>query len=413
MGFQQAERMIGVRPSPIRKVLDRAKQMQRDGREIIHLEIGEPDFTTPFPIMEAAVRRMFAGETHYTANRGVPELLSAISRDLERRDEVRYSPAEEIIVTAGVAEALFDTIFAYVNPGDEVIGFSPAFINYAMDLSMAGAVYVPASLRMEDGFQPDCEALETLITNKTRMLILCNPCNPSGAVFGPEALKRIAEIAVRYDLLVISDQIYDRLVYDAERIGSIASLPGMRERTILLNGFSKAYAMTGWRLGYLAADRTLISPILRVHQYLTTCLPAFVQNAVAEKLEDPETERIVRERVAEFRARRDELVRLLQEVPGVCFSVPQGAFYLMLNVRGTGLDGETFAERLLEEQGIAVVPARAFGEAYGDYIRISYAASLDMIRRGVEGIAALARKLSEGTDTSTSCKDPDVLCRDN
>lgn len=391
MSFPQAERMANVKPSPIRKVLEQAKQMQKDGRDIIHLEIGEPDFCTPAPIVEAAMRYMQAGETHYTANRGVPELLAAVSRDLEKRHHIRYLPQEEIIITVGVAEALFDAIFAYINPGDEVIGFTPAFMNYPMDLSMAGATYVPIPLREADGFQADSQELEAKITEKTRMLILCNPCNPSGAVFDDESLRRIAEIAIRYNLLVISDQIYDRLIYDIDHVTSIASLPGMRERTFLLNGFSKAYAMTGWRVGYLAADKTLISPILRVHQYLTTCLPGFVQKAIAEKLDDPETEKIVCDMVDTFRERRDVLVALLQEVPNVSFSIPQGAFYLMLNVSATGLDGEAFAARLLEEQGVALVPAVAFGEDYRSYVRISYANSVEAIRDGVRRIQEFVR----------------------
>lgn len=393
MAFDQSKRMEQVQPSPIRKVLDKAKKMQAEGRSIIHLEIGEPDFPTPAPIAAWAKQFMDSGDTHYTPNRGVKELLEAISADQARRNGVKYDPAEEIIVTIGVAEALFDTIFAYINPGDEVLGFTPAFMNYATDVAMAGGVYVPVPLHAANGFQADCEALEAKITGKTKMLILCNPCNPSGTVLSDQSLKNIADIAIRHDLLVISDEIYDRLVYCDKKPSSIASLPGMKERTILLNGFSKVFAMTGWRMGYLATHKPLIGPILRVHQYLTTCLPAFAQKAVALGLGDPETQRIVDDMVDEFHQRRDLVAGLLADIPNVSFVTPQGAFYLLLNVSATGLSGAEFAERLLEEKGVALVPALAFGQDYADFVRISYAASRETIAEGIKRIGEFVRGL--------------------
>ncbi len=384
MEICRAERMQQIKPSPIRKILDKAKQMQKEGRSIIHLEIGEPDFDTPQPIVKEAAHFMQAGETHYTPNRGVPELLEAISVHQKEKNDIYYNPKEEIIVTAGVAEAIFDTVFAYINPGDEVLGFTPAFINYATDVTMAGGTFIPIPLKEENGYQPDCKALEEKITHRTRMLIICNPCNPSGAVFSKDSLQQIADIAIRHNLIIISDEIYDEIIYNGAKSTSIAALPGMKERTVVMNGFSKVYAMTGWRIGYLATHQSLMGPILLVHQYLTTCLPAFTQKALAKKMQDPETKAIVEDMVHVFQTRRDILVELLRKIPQVRFRVPDGAFYLLLNISGTGLDGETFATRLLEEQGVAVVPAVAFGDDYRDYVRISYANSEEMIIEGMK-----------------------------
>ena len=373
----------GLQPSLIRTVLDRGAALKAEGRPLIALSVGEPDFPTPAAIREAAKKALDDGWTHYGSNRGAPGLRKIIAEQLEKSTGVSYDPAWEIIVACGGAEALNNTILAFVGKGDEVIIPTPAFVSYKNLTILAGGVPVLIPLDPEKDFQPDPEEIARHITPRTKMIILNNPNNPTGAVYKREVLEKIAELAVRNDLLVLSDEMYSRLVYDGTEFVSMASFPGMKERTIIVNGFSKTYAMTGWRLGYLAAPKALADVIIKVHQYSTTCSPTFIQMGLAEALEDPETEKETCAMIERFAARRKLLLSLVSEVPKVRAVRPMGAFYLMLDVSGTGLDGMTFAMRLLEEKYVATVPAVGLDEASGRFIRISYAAAEESLKEGI------------------------------
>ena len=373
----------GLQPSLIRTVLDRGAALKAEGRPLIALSVGEPDFPTPAAIREAAKKALDDGWTHYGSNRGAPGLRKIIAEQLEKSTGVSYDPAWEIIVACGGAEALNNTILAFVGKGDEVIIPTPAFVSYKNLTILAGGVPVLIPLDPEKDFQPDPEEIARHITPRTKMIILNNPNNPTGAVYKREVLEKIAELAVRNDLLVLSDEMYSRLVYDGTEFVSMASFPGMKERTIIVNGFSKTYAMTGWRLGYLAAPKALADVIIKVHQYSTTCSPTFIQMGLAEALEDPGTEKETCAMIERFAARRKLLLSLVSEVPKVRAVRPMGAFYLMLDVSGTGLDGMTFAMRLLEEKYVATVPAVGLDEASGRFIRISYAAAEESLKEGI------------------------------
>ena len=373
----------GLQPSLIRTVLDRGAALKAEGRPLIALSVGEPDFPTPAAIREAAKKALDDGWTHYGSNRGAPGLRKIIAEQLEKSTGVSYDPAWEIIVACGGAEALNNTILAFVGKGDEVIIPTPAFVSYKNLTILAGGVPVLIPLDPEKDFQPDPEEIARHITPRTKMIILNNPNNPTGAVYKREVLEKIAELAVRNDLLVLSDEMYSRLVYDGTEFVSMASFPGMKERTIIVNGFSKTYAMTGWRLGYLAAPKALADVIIKVHQYSTTCSPTFIQMGLAEALEDPGTEKETCAMIERFAARRKLLLSLVSEVPKVRAVRPMGAFYLMLDVSATGLDGMTFAMRLLEEKYVATVPAVGLDEASGRFIRISYAAAEESLKEGI------------------------------
>ena len=378
-----SENAAGLQPSLIRTVLDRGAALKAEGKPLIALSVGEPDFPTPAAIREAAKKALDDGWTHYGSNRGAPGLRKIIAKQLEKNTGVSYDPSWEIIVTCGGAEALNNTILAFVGKGDEVIIPTPAFVSYKNLTILAGGVPVLIPLDPEKDFQPDPEEIARHITPRTKMIVLNNPNNPTGAVYKREALEKIAELAVRHDLLVLSDEMYSRLVYDGTEFVSMASFPGMKERTIIVNGFSKTYAMTGWRLGYLAAPKALADVIIKVHQYSTTCSPTFIQMGLAEALEDPEMEKETCAMIERFAARRKLLLSLVSEVPKVRAVRPVGAFYLMLDVSVTGLDGMTFAMRLLEEKYVATVPAVGLDEASGRFIRISYAAAEESLKEGI------------------------------
>ncbi len=383
MKMAASENAAGLQPSLIRTVLDRGAALKAEGRPLIALSVGEPDFPTPLPIREAVKKALDDGWTHYGSNRGFPALRKVIAEQLQKSTGVSYDPEREIIVTCGGAEALNNTIMAFVGAGDEVIIPTPAFVSYKNIATLAGGVPVLIPMDPEGGFQPDPEEIARAITPRTKMIVLNNPNNPTGALYRKEILEKIAELAVTNDLLVLSDEMYSRLVYDGAEFVSMASFPGMRERTIIVNGFSKTYAMTGWRLGYLAAPRELADVVIKVHQYSTTCSPTFIQVGLAEALKDPETEKESLAMAERFAARRRLLLSLIKEVPKVRPVTPQGAFYLMLDVSGTGLDGMTFAMRFLEEKYVATVPAVGLDEASGRFVRISYAASEESLKEGI------------------------------
>ncbi|MGD8486502.1 MAG: aminotransferase class I/II-fold pyridoxal phosphate-dependent enzyme, partial [Chloroflexota bacterium] len=338
-----SQRVQHVPPSGIRKFFDVLATMP----DVISLGVGEPDFDTPERIKQAGIDALRAGRTQYTSNYGTIELREALSAHLERRYDVRYDPASEMLITVGGSEALAIAMQAVVDPGDEVVLAEPSYVAYVPDIIFSGghAVYVPT--RPEDGWQLDPEAVEAAITPRTKALFLGYPCNPTGAVLEPDVRRQLAEIALRHDLLVISDEVYDRLVYGGHRHEAFSALPGMRERTILLGGFSKAYAMTGWRVGWACAPADLLEGMLKIHQYIIMSAPTMSQDAAVCALTeaDDEAERMR----AEYDRRRAMFVPGLERI-GLPTVEPRGAFYAFPRIADTGLSSEQFSERLLHEQ---------------------------------------------------------------
>ena len=392
--FTPADRLENVQFSAIRQVLDKAAALRAQGREVIALSAGEPNFNTPEPIKNATIKAIQENFTHYGSNRGLLRLREIMAQRIQEKDGVKYDPATEIIFTTGGAEALNNVIMATVNPQDEVIVFSPAFVTYKNLIHLCGAECVELPLLPENDFQPDLDDLKKVITTHTKMLIMNNPNNPTGAVYSYETLKGICELAVKNNFLVLSDEMYRSLVYEGE-FTSVASFPGMKERAIIVNGFSKTYAMTGWRLGYIQADVKLTPAIMKVHQYSSTCSPTFIQVGMAEAVKQEETQAEVQAMVEEFARRREILISCLDFIPQIHYIRPKGAFYVMIDISKTGMNGEAFAKRLLEEKNVAVVPAVSMGKGkvYDDFIRVSFAASEEAIREGILRMGEMIREL--------------------
>lgn len=385
---QTAARMEMLPFSEIRLMLEKATQLQKQGKDIIHMEIGRPDFDTPQVIKQAAYDSIARGNVFYTSNYGSPELRKAIAEKLQRDNHIAYEP-EEILVTIGVGEGTYAAVAAFLEPGDEILVPNPIWLNYIHVPNFFGAVPVSYDLKEENDFQIDMEQLKSLITPKTKMLVINTPGNPTGTVQSRETLEALAKLAIEHDLIVLSDEIYEKLVYGGAEHISIASLPGMKERTITLNGFSKCYSMTGWRLGYAAAPREFIQAMVRVHHYINTCASSFVQEAGITALEKAEPD--VQEMVKEYARRRDYMVQALNDIPGVHCKTPGGAFYVFANIQSFGLSSNEMADYLLEQAGIATVAGSAFGTQGEGYIRLSYACSYERI---VEGMARMKDALA-------------------
>ena len=373
---RQSERMKNAPLSNIRNIIARADELEREGRSVIHLELGEPDFNTPAHIVEACKKALDNQEVHYGPIAGTPALRKALSRHCTRYG-LEYAP-EEILVSTGVVHGVFLAMLAYLNPGDEILVPDPGYLIYFADPHIAQAKPVSYPLREENGFQPDAETLEALVTPRTRAILICSPANPCGSVLNRDSLAAVAALAVRRNLLVLSDEIYADMTYDGVPPRSIAALPGMRERTIVLNGFSKYYAMTGWRLGYMLCPATLMDPIMRLSFYNIACPTTFIQSAGVAALEGGEQPS--RDMLAEYRRRRDFMVEAVNAMPGCRCRRPEGAFYIFANIEGTGLDADTFCARLLEETGVTVTPGPVFGVWGNGFIRISYANSLENLQ---------------------------------
>ncbi|MDW8147422.1 MAG: aminotransferase class I/II-fold pyridoxal phosphate-dependent enzyme [Roseiflexaceae bacterium] len=378
-----ARRMDRIPASGIRRFFDIAAHMP----DVISLGVGEPDFVTPAPIRAAGIRSLEEGRTGYTSNAGLPELRMALSDHLYARYGVRYDPETELLITVGVSEALHVAAIATLNPGDEVIIPEPCFVAYPAAVIVADAepIFVPTTV--DDLFQVDPARIAAAITPRTRAILLGYPNNPTGAVMPRERLSAIAELAERHDLLVFSDEIYDRLVYGVQHT-CFASLPGARERTILLGGFSKAYAMTGWRLGWMAAPADIVAAARRVHQYAIMSAPTAAQYAGIEALRNGEL--FVADMVAEYDRRRRLIVAGLNAI-GLPTFEPQGAFYVFPQVAHLGMSSEVFAERLLREQRVAVIPGDTFGPSGAGFVRACYAASMEKIKVALERIERFVR----------------------
>ncbi|MGB2907216.1 MAG: pyridoxal phosphate-dependent aminotransferase [Candidatus Aminicenantaceae bacterium] len=375
----------------IRVMFDRARELEQGGRKIIHLEIGRPDFDTPPHIVEATVRALREGKHHYSANAGILELRRAVADKYHHEYGLSYDPGSEIVVTNGVGEGVFLAINALLNPGDQVLIPDPRWVNYAPDAFAALADPVSYTLVEEEGFQPDPEEVASLITPRTRMLLLASPSNPTGGVIGPEVFERLARLAVERDLVVVSDEIYEKIIYAPAIHICAASLEGLRERTIVLNGLSKFYSMTGWRLGFALGPQTLIDPMLRYHQYMITSTNTFAQWGGVTALQEDQGPSLAM--VEEFRKRRDYLVDAVDRLPGFSCTKPSGAFYIFPSIAETGLSGEELSRLLLEEAGVATVAGEHFGRRGAGHIRISYANSLQNLKEAVDKIQAVTRTL--------------------
>jgi aminotransferase len=380
-----AQRVGLVPPSGIRRFFDIAATMP----DVISLGIGEPDFVTPAAIRAAGARSLDQGKTAYTSNSGLLELREALAEHLQRRYGVAYDPATELLITVGVSEALQNAMLATINPGDEVIVPEPCFVSYPASVIFAGGTPVYVQTSVEQSFQVAAAAVEAAITPRTRAILIGYPSNPTGAVMPRERLLEVAVIAERHDLLVFSDEIYDRLVYGVEH-SCFAALPAMRERTVLLGGFSKAYAMTGWRLGWLAAPADIVAATHRIHQYAIMSAPTMAQYAGLEALRNGEA--AVQEMVAEYDRRRRTIVSGLNQL-GLPTFEPQGAFYAFPWIGDLGLTSQEFAERLLHEQQVAVIPGDAFGPGGAGFVRACYATSMDKIEAALDRIERFVRGL--------------------
>jgi len=382
-----AKRLDAIPFSDIRRVLERATQLERAGRKILHFEIGRPDFDTPRPIKDAAIKALQDGQVHYSSNYGIPSLRAAIAEKLERDNGLHYRPEDEIIVTVGANEAVGAAFLALLDPGDEVLVPDPAWLHYRWCAQLCGARVVPVPCHADDEFVPDPGLVAGLITPRTRMLVVNTPNNPTGAVYPRAVLESLAELARKHDLLVLSDEIYERMVYGGAQHHSLASLPGMWERTLTVNGLSKAYSMTGWRLGLVAAPKPLSDLMVRVHQYTVSGATTFAQFGAVEAYTGDQG--VVDEMVASFDRRRRIIVDGLRTIKGFTCPEPRGAFYAFPSVAGTGRTSAELADLLLEEAGVAVVPGDSFGDTGAGHLRFSYAASDDDLREGVARIAAV------------------------
>jgi aminotransferase len=383
-----AERVRAVPPSGIRRFFDILATMD----DVISLGVGEPDFDTPRVIVEAGVESLREGRTHYTSNFGTLELRRALATHLERRYGVAYDPATELLITVGASEAVDLALRATCDPGDEVILHEPSYVSYVPAVVFAGGVVRHVPTRFEDDFALDPAAVEAAVTERTKGLFVGYPCNPTGAVLPDSVQDELAAIAVRHDLLVYSDEIYDRLAYGTYRHRAMSALPGMRERTILMGGFSKAYAMTGWRVGWLAAAAPILEGIVKVHQYGIMSAPTVAQDAALVALVEGEAD--VERMVAEYDRRRRLLVDGLNEL-GLDTFEPRGAFYAFPRISSTGLSADTFTERLLTEERVAVVPGDAFGPSGAGHVRMCYATSYEQLEEALRRIGRFVRRVRE------------------
>lgn len=382
-----AERTVGIKPSGIRKFFDLVSEM--DDPEVISLGVGEPDFDTPWHIREEGIYSLERGRTFYTSNSGLKDLRIEISNYLKRMYQVEYNPDTEIMVTVGGSEAIDIGLRAVLNPGDEVIIPQPSYVSYEPCTILAGGKPVILNLQEKNEFRLTKEELLAAITPKTKVLILPFPNNPTGSVLRKEDLEDIAQVCIEKDILVMSDEIYSELTYGAKHV-TIASLPGMKERTILINGFSKAFAMTGWRLGYTCAPHVILEQMLKIHQFAIMCAPTTSQYAAVDALKNGGKD--VEEMRISYNQRRRFLVHTFRKMGLKCFE-PFGAFYIFPSIKELGMTSDEFAMTLLNREKVAVVPGTAFGECGEGFLRISYAYSLDELKHATDRIARFVAEI--------------------
>ena len=371
------------------EVLAKAKELERQGKKIIHFEIGEPDFNTPENVKKAGVNAINENYTHYSPTQGIPGLRETVANYISKTREIKVSP-DEVMITPGGKDVIFSTALAILNEGDEAIYPNPGYPIYESAIRLAGAKPVPMPLLEENDFAFDREQFKKLVTPKTKLIIINSPGNPTGGILSLQDLEIIAEVAIKNDIVVLSDEIYSRILYDGE-FHSLVSLPGMKDRTVILDGFSKTYAMTGWRLGYAVANNEIIDGLKKIAVNSFSCVAAFVQLAGIEALNGPQDEP---ERMRkEYETRRNLIVSGLNEIPGISVKVPKGAFYVFPNIKKTGNKSKEVAEYLLNEAGVATLSGTSFGEYGEGYIRFSYATSQENIKLGLEKVKEAFPKL--------------------
>ena len=380
-----SEKIVTIPPSGIRKFFDIVSEM----KDAISLGVGEPDFDTPWHIREEGIYSLEKGRTFYTANAGLRDLRVEIHNYLKRRCSLNYDPDKEILVTVGGSEAIDIAMRAMLDPGDEVLVPQPSFVSYVPCAVLAGGVAVPIELEEKDEFRLTPEKLREKITPKSKILVLPFPNNPTGAVMRQEHLEEIAKIVEEHDLFVLSDEIYGELTYGEEHV-SIASIPGMRERTVLINGFSKAFAMTGWRLGYACAPEIILKQMLKIHQFAIMCAPTTSQYAAIDAMKNSDED--VRHMRESYDQRRRYLLHAFEEMGLECFE-PLGAFYAFPSIKRFGMTADEFANRLLQEEKVAVVPGTAFGDSGEGYLRVSYAYSLKSLKEALGRIERFVKRL--------------------
>ncbi len=387
LNFKPATRLKNVKPSGIRRFFSLAKEMPT----IINLSVGEPDFSPPKHVLEAGWRAAQEGKTHYAPTNGIPELLEALTQKAYRDYGLNYSPTSEILVTVGATEAIFSALMGLVNPGDEVLIPDPGFVCYAPSVALAGGTPVHVPLLEKNGFKPSAEDVMSLVTNKSRVMILNYPNNPTGAVLSFDEMAAITKIAVENDLIVISDEVYEKIVYDNANHYCVATFPGMRERTLVVNSLSKTYAMTGLRVGFVYGPEELVSPLWLVHQYSVACVNILAQYTALAALNGPQD--FVNEMVKEFDKRRHLLHKRLNEIDGFSCALPKGAFYVFPSIKHFGMSSERFAEFLVEEAHVSTVPGLSFGKQGEGHIRISYAAAYEQLEDALNRIEKATKRL--------------------
>lgn len=384
-----ADKIVGIKPSGIRKFFDIVQEM--NDPEVISLGVGEPDFDTPWHIRDEGIYSLEKGRTHYTGNAGLMELKQEICNYTKRKNGITYNPVNEVLVTVGGSEAIDIGLRAMVNPGDEVIIPQPCYVSYEPCAILADAVPVIINLKAENEFRLTAKELEDAITDKTKLLILPFPNNPTGAIMEREDLEKIAEVIRKHDIFVMSDEIYGELTYKGKHT-SIAELPGMQERTILINGFSKAFAMTGWRLGYACGPKEIIQQMTKIHQFAIMCAPTTSQYAAIEALKNGD-EDVAQMKMA-YNQRRRFLLNAFREMGLECFE-PYGAFYVFPCIKEFGMTSDEFANRFLSEEKVAAVPGTAFGESGEGFLRVSYAYSIEQLKEAMKRLAHFVEKLRE------------------
>lgn len=382
-----ADKVVELKPSGIRKFFDIVSEM----KDAISLGVGEPDFDTPWHVRDEGIYSLERGKTFYTSNSGLKELREEICRYLKRRVNVQYDWAKEVLITVGGSEAIDIGLRAMINPGDEVLIPQPSYVSYEPCAILSGATPFIIDLKAENEFRLTAEELEAAITDKTKILILPFPNNPTGAIMERKDLEAIAEVIIKHDIFVMSDEIYSELSYKDQHV-SIASLPGMKERTILINGFSKAYAMTGWRLGYACGPQEIIQQMTKIHQFAIMCAPTTSQYAAVEALKNGDDD--IAEMRTAYNQRRRFLLDAFRKMGLECFE-PYGAFYVFPCIKEFGMTSDEFATRFLEEEKVAAVPGTAFGDSGEGYLRISYAYSLEKLRIAMERMERFVNKLRE------------------
>jgi aminotransferase len=386
MAFELSRKVGVIKVSGIRKLFELASKM----KDVINLGLGEPDFNTPEHIKAAAKKALDENFTHYTPNVGMPELREAVAEKLKRENGINVNPESEVMVTNGATQALTLSILAILNEGDEVLIPSPTFVSYSAAVIFAGGVPVEVETKEEEKFRVNVEELEKHVSGRTKALIISTPNNPTGSILTRRNLEELADFAVKHDLIVISDEVYEKIVYEEPHC-SIASLNGMRERTITVNAFSKTYAMTGWRLGYLAAPEQIVGEIVKLQMYTAVCATSFAQRAAVEALRGPQN--FVEEMRKEYARRRELVYSRINGMPKISAIKPKGAFYIFPNIKATGMTSEEFSSYLIQEARVATVPGRAFGQYGEGYIRISYAASYEKLEEAMDRISEALNKL--------------------